>query len=185
MPARVLRFAVLTALSVVLTSCASSGVARPAAFPGAPALSLPSVPPPPTSTGGPSVTSEDALAIVESAVALQGTPYEIGGEDPRSGFDCSGLVRYVFEARRIDVPRTVDEQYHAGRKIALRDVQAGDLIFFSTVAPGASHVGIALGPDQPGMFVHAPGTGGAVRIESYESSYWRSRIVGARRIVGG
>lgn len=120
---------------------------------------------------------------MQSALALQGTPYELGGDDPENGFDCSGLVRYVFEEHHVDVPRTVDEQYHAGRKISLRDVQAGDLIFFTTIAPGASHVGIALGADQPGMFVHAPGTGGAVRIEHYDSSYWRSRIVGARRIL--
>jgi hypothetical protein len=64
-----------------------------------------------------------------------------------------------------------------------KDLGAGDLIFFSTIARGASHVGIALGPDQPGLFVHAPGTGGAVRVERYDSSYWHDRIVGVRRLL--
>ena len=138
----------------------------------------------PPAPAGPSVAAEDALAVVQSALSLQGTRYELGGDDPQSGFDCSGLVRFVFEAHHVEVPRTVDEQYHVGRNVPLRDLQAGDLIFFSTIAPGASHVGIVLGPDRPGLFVHAPGTGGAVRIERYDSSYWRSRIVGVKRIIG-
>ena len=61
-------------------------------------------------------------------------------------------------------------------------MRAGDLLFFSTTAPGPTHVGIALGPLAPGEFVHAPGTGGAVRIERFDTAYWRARFVGAKRL---
>lgn len=116
------------------------------------------------------------------ALGFQGVPYRLGGEDPSAGFDCSGLVRYVFEHYEVDLPRTVAEQYQFGRRVPIGDVQAGDLIFFSTIGPGATHVGIALGPAGPGEFVHAPGDGGAVRIEHFDSPYWRSRLVGVRRL---
>ena len=115
------------------------------------------------------------------ALGFQGVPYRLGGEDPSGGFDCSGLVRYVFEQYRVDLPRTVADQYQFGRRVQLDDVQAGDLLFFSTIGPGATHVGIALGSVGPGEFVHAPGDGGAVRVEHFDSPYWRSRLVGVRR----
>ena len=121
-------------------------------------------------------------ALLDTALALRGTAYRLGGQDPAAGFDCSGLVRYVFARHAIDVPRTVTEQFAAGTSIAPDDVRAGDLLFFSTTAPGPTHVGIALGPLAPGEFVHAPGTGGAVRIERFETAYWRARFVGARRV---
>lgn len=123
-----------------------------------------------------------ADALVQLALGYQGVPYRLGGEDPNGGFDCSGLVRYVYEQYRVDVPRTVAEQYQFGRHISIGDVQAGDLVFFSTIGPGATHVGIALGPAGPGEFVHAPGEGGAVRIEHFDAPYWRSRLVGVRRV---
>jgi peptidoglycan endopeptidase LytE len=124
----------------------------------------------------------EADAIVQDALAFQGVRYQLGGEDPAGGFDCSGLVRYVFEQHHVDVPRTVAEQYQQGRHVAVADVHAGDLVFFTTTGPGATHVGIALGTAGPGEFVHAPGDGGAVRVEHFDTPYWRSRIVGVRRV---
>ena len=121
-------------------------------------------------------------ALVQTAVGLRGIPYRLGGEEPVGGFDCSGLVRYVFEQHNVPVARTVAEQYLEGRRVSIDDVQAGDLIFFSTVGPGATHVGIVLGTVGPGEFVHAPGEGGSVRVERYDTPYWRSRIVGVRRL---
>ncbi len=91
-------------------------------------------------------------------------------------------MRYVFEHYQVDLPRTVAEQYQSGRRVPIDDVQAGDLLFFTTIGPGATHVGIALGPSGPGEFVHAPGDGGAVRVEHFDSPYWRSRLVGVRRL---
>lgn len=137
----------------------------------------------PTSAPAPlSPVLSPADSVVQMALGFQGVPYRLGGEVPASGFDCSGLVRYVFEQYHVDVPRTVAEQYQQGRHVAVADVQAGDLLFFTTIGPGATHVGIALGAAGPGEFVHAPGDGGVVRIEHFDSSYWRSRLVGVRRL---
>jgi cell wall-associated NlpC family hydrolase len=119
-------------------------------------------------------------ALIQTALGQVGTPYRLGGDEPVLGFDCSGLVRYVFLQHYLDLPRTVAEQFEVGRPIDLDRARAGDLVFFSTVAPGASHVGITLGGDQT-SFVHAPGVNGAVRIEAL-TPYWRSRVVGVRRV---
>jgi cell wall-associated NlpC family hydrolase len=88
-------------------------------------------------------------------------------------------VTYVFAQNGVKVPRTVSEQYQAGLQVAPDQLQPGDLVFFSTVAPGASHVGIAIGGDE---FVHAPSQRGEVRVERLNSSYWAPRYVGARRV---
>jgi len=113
------------------------------------------------------------------ALQLRGTPYRNGGADP-SGFDCSGLVQYVFAQHGVIVPRKVAEQYRAGQDVQPSQLQAGDLVFFTTVAPGASHVGIALGGDE---FVHAPSSTGEVRVERMSAAYWSTRFVGARRVL--
>lgn len=120
---------------------------------------------------------------MKTALAQQGRHYRLGGETPASGFDCSGLVRYAFEQHQIELPRTVSEQYHAGRKIAIEDIRKGDLLFFATTAKGPTHVGIALGPASLGEFVHAPGSGGTVRIERFDTAYWRRKLIGVRRIL--
>jgi len=110
---------------------------------------------------------------------LRGVPYRNGGSDP-SGFDCSGFVQWVFAQHGVLLPREVREQYGAGQKVALRDVQPGDLVFFQTVSRGASHVGVVIGGDQ---FVHAPSSTGVVRVERFTANYWAKRFVGARRIA--
>jgi len=109
-----------------------------------------------------------------------GIKYVLGGETPGTGFDCSGLVRFVFLAESIDLPRVVSDQFDRGVKVSIQEVQAGDLIFFSTTGPGATHVGIVSGP---GTFIHAPSSTGVVREEHYDNAYWHPRIVGARRIL--
>jgi cell wall-associated NlpC family hydrolase len=114
-----------------------------------------------------------------TALGLRGAPYRNGGADPSSGFDCSGLVWYVFAQHGLALPRTVEEQYRIGGSVQTVDLRAGDLVFFSTTAPGASHVGIVIGGD---AFVHAPSSNGVVRVERLSASYWASRFVGARRI---
>ncbi|MGE5834554.1 MAG: C40 family peptidase [Acidobacteriota bacterium] len=125
--------------------------------------------------------------LVQTALAMQGIPYRSGGENPSTGFDCSGFVRYVFGDHGIDVPRTVREQFAYGRKIDDRDIQPGDLLFFSTESPGATHVAIAIDAayaraTEERPFIHAPGENGVVRIEALGAPYWRSRFVGARRL---
>ena len=111
-------------------------------------------------------------------MALRGAPYRNGGGDP-SGFDCSGFVVYVFARHGVLVSRTVSGQFREGQAVPEDQLQPGDLVFFSTVAPGASHVGIAIGGD---AFVHAPSERGEVRVEHLSTPYWSTRYVGARRI---
>jgi cell wall-associated NlpC family hydrolase len=108
-----------------------------------------------------------------------GVPYRNGGSDP-SGFDCSGLVQWVFARHGTMLPREAKDQYHVGRGVDLRNVQPGDLIFFETVSRGASHVGIVIGE---GRFIHAPNSNGVVRVEPYTANYWIRRYVGARRVI--
>jgi cell wall-associated NlpC family hydrolase len=120
---------------------------------------------------------------MKTALELQGTRYRLGGDSPESGFDCSGFVRFVFEQQQIELPRTVAEQYAVGKKVSLDDIREGDLLFFSTTAKGPTHVGIALGPDRPGEFVHAPDAGGSVRTEHFDTGYWRPKLVGVRRVL--
>jgi cell wall-associated NlpC family hydrolase len=112
------------------------------------------------------------------ALSLRGIPYRNGGSD-LAGFDCSGFVQWVFAQQGLTLPREVRQQYQVGRDITSDDVRPGDLVFFETVSPGASHVGIALGG---GDFVHAPSSRGVVRVERYTSGYWADRWVGARRV---
>lgn len=117
-------------------------------------------------------------ALLETALALVGAPYRNGGSSPE-GFDCSGFTQWVFARHGITLPRETREQYATGARVSGMAVAPGDLIFFSTVAPGASHVGIALDEDR---FIHAPSSRGVVRVERRSSGYWQPRFVGARRV---
>jgi cell wall-associated NlpC family hydrolase len=122
--------------------------------------------------------SSSPSGIVATALSYQGVPYRNGGTDP-TGFDCSGLVAYVFAQHGVAVPRTAAEQFALGAEVEPNSLLAGDLVFFSTIAPGPSHVGIVV---SGARFVHAPSTSGAVRVEHLTAPYWTSRFVGARRI---
>jgi cell wall-associated NlpC family hydrolase len=106
----------------------------------------------------------------------------LGGTEPEGGFDCSGLVHYVFAQYGVAVPRDVRSQYQVGWKIRDDDIQPGDLLFFETEGSGASHVAIAISSRQ---FVHAPNSRGVVRVEMLTSDYWSSRYLGGRRIIDG
>ncbi len=119
--------------------------------------------------------------ILFRAIALVGTPYRYGGNTPESGFDCSGLVAYVFrDVAGIDLPRTAAEMSEIDApSIARRDLESGDLVFFGS-AHHASHVGIYVGK---GRFVHAPNTGGTVRMDDLDAPYWNEHYEGARRVL--
>jgi cell wall-associated NlpC family hydrolase len=123
-----------------------------------------------------------ATGILQTALSLQGTMYRLGGDNPMRGFDCSGFVRYVFAQHGVVMPRTVAEQLSVGRNVPTDQLQAGDLVFFATTASRQpTHVGIVLGPASPGEFVHAPADGSVVRVEHFDTTYWRTRWVAARR----
>lgn len=161
----------------LLSGCASTG-AVPQPFPGAgrpaggTAVDRPREDASPV-PGGP----VDGYALTGTALALRGAPYRNGGTTPE-GFDCSGFVQYVFGQHGVAMPRETRDQFRVGGQVGRDDLAPGDLVFFTTVAPGASHVGIMIGDDQ---FVHAPSERGVVRVERLSSRYWSRRFVGARR----
>ncbi|VVE15174.1 C40 family peptidase [Pandoraea anhela] len=119
--------------------------------------------------------------ITLEAMSLVGIPYRYGGNTPDSGFDCSGLVRYVVaRAAGVNLPRTTADMSGVGTVLERDDLASGDLIFFNTTGRAHSHVGIYVGQ---GKFVHAPNSGGTVRLESIFIPYWAKRIDGVRRVA--
>jgi len=120
---------------------------------------------------------KDVVRLLNIAMRFGGVPYVWGGATP-SGFDCSGFVQYVFAQISVNLPRTADVQYELGRKVLQSDLQPGDIVFFETYEPGASHDGIYVGD---GKFIGA-NSGTGVAIVSLSDPYWSSRYLGARRL---
>jgi cell wall-associated NlpC family hydrolase len=173
---RLIRLTIVAA-SLSMAACASTGgVPEPFPRPGPRPTRAPV--PKPVGTTGTSLPG-DGYSIAGTALGLRGVPYRNGGSDPK-GFDCSGLIEYVFSQHGISVPRTVEEQHGAGVAVSAQDIQPGDLVFFDTTGEGASHVGMAIGGDE---FVHAPSGAGVVRVERLGTAYWSQRFVGAKRVV--
>ena len=114
--------------------------------------------------------------IVRYARNMMDKNYAYGGDDPSKGFDCSGLVMYAYKETGIIIPRTTLAQYKKARKIELKNAKEADLVFFSTYAEGATHVGIYLGN---GKFIHSPSTGKKVQIVDMENPYWKKNFYGA------
>jgi len=153
-------------LALVLSGCASAPPQRQEL--------------PPFDTAGVSgrLSAEVASDITLYAIGLVGTPYRYGGNTPETGFDCSGLIGHVYATRAgAKPPRTVAALQNWGTQIAASDLRSGDLVVF---APGgvATHAGIYVGA---GRFVHAPSTGGEVRLDALNSKYWTSLPVAFRR----
>lgn len=124
-----------------------------------------------------SATAQDAI---DQAMDLLGIRYRRGGSSPESGFDCSGFVSHVFrEGLGLMLPRSSKEMSRSGQEVDRDELRPGDLVFFNTMRHAFSHVGIYLGDNQ---FVHAPRSGGRVRIEDLRQGYWMKRFNGARRI---
>ncbi len=117
------------------------------------------------------------LALVSLARRFLGTPYRWGGTGA-GGFDCSGFLYAVFSRVGISLPRTSFEMFRSGRPVPREQLQPGDLVFFTTYAPGASHAGIYVGG---GRFIHASSAGGGVRLDPMDKPYYRARYLGARR----
>ena len=114
------------------------------------------------------------------ALQLQGHPYVYGGKSPEEGFDCSGLVVYVYNRQGLKLPRTTRSLAQQLPPVRPELRQPGDLLFFYTNKP-FSHVGIYVGNDN---FVHAPSSRtGHVMISSLQQPYWRERFIGVRRPV--
>jgi len=134
---------------------------------------------PPLEAGTP--RADAANAVLFRAIALVGTPYHYGGNTPDSGFDCSGLVGYVFrDAAGMNLPRTSAEMGDLdARRVDRDELQAGDLVFFAE-GRHISHVGIYVGELR---FVHAPNTGGTVRLDRLDAPWWSAHFVYGKRVL--
>lgn len=119
--------------------------------------------------------------ILQRALSLIGTPYRWGGNTPDAGFDCSGLVKFVFGAALgLDLPRVSREMANSGQRVDREQLNAGDLVFFGRNGRRIDHVGIYIGE---GRFVHAPRTGRDVSVSSMDAGYWAQRFQVARRVL--
>jgi cell wall-associated NlpC family hydrolase len=129
-------------------------------------------------------TGDAAAELVMAALEQIGVPYRRGGNSADEGFDCSGFTRHVFgSALGQALPRRADEQARDAALTAVprSELRPGDLVFFNTLRRAFSHVGIYLGD---GKFIHAPSSGGLVRVEDMRHAYWVRRFNGARRLSG-
>ena len=124
------------------------------------------------------IPASPAYRAADAAFQYYGKPYKYGGQTPATGFDCSGLISYVFAEQGKKLPRTADLQYKTGKIVAVKDLQIGDLVFFTTDEPGPSHVGIFVGQNR---FIHASSSRG-VMVSSLSDIYWKPRYLGARRV---
>ena len=161
------RFVAVLLLAVLATACAPFQAETKASGVGA-------------SGGAPEANAR----IVSAAMAQVGVPYRYGGASPMQGFDCSGLVSYVFAQQGIRVPRTAAQQFVAATPVRERDLKPGDLVFFRLAGPKAevSHVGIYAGA---GRFVHAPQSGRRVSEANLDDEYYRPRLAGFGRFPSG
>ena len=157
-------------LSLFLGGCARQSVRHAEVEAEPPAASVPVV-----------TATDRASGVALQALAYLGTPYRTGGLSPQSGFDCSGLVAYAYrEGANLALPRNTFDLSHLGHPIERAALRPGDLVFYNTQRRDYSHVGIYLGEDR---FVHAPSSGGEVRVENLRADYWTRRYNGARRVI--
>ncbi len=133
------------------------------------------------SIAGAALPSHLANEVLFLAISLVGTPYRYGGNTPDAGFDCSGLIGYVFrEAAALRLPRTTGElKALRGSDVARRALRSGDLVFFGSRGR-VNHAGIYAGE---GRFVHAPSSGGTVRLDALDGHYWRDHFLGGKRLL--
>jgi cell wall-associated NlpC family hydrolase len=130
---------------------------------------------------GPNHNGATTSELMLQAMGLVGMPYKFGGRSPSTGFDCSGLVYYLFgRVFGLYLPRTAREMSDVGNAVRLHELEPGDLVFFNTLRQPFSHVGIYMGDRR---FVHAPTRGGQVEVVDMTDRYWKKRYNGARRIA--
>jgi len=124
--------------------------------------------------------SDKGNALIATAKTYLGVPYVFGGESATTGLDCSSFTQLVMKENGITIPRTAAEQYAIGRTIDKANLQIGDLVFFTTYKPGASHVGFYMGNDQ---FIHDSSAAKQVTISSLSDTFYTEHYIGARRYI--
>ena len=116
--------------------------------------------------------------LIKTAQNFIAVPYLWGGSSSDAGFDCSGLAMTVYQLNGLDLPRSSKEQYEAGTPVERGSLLKGDLVFFATSGRDkVTHVGIYVGE---GRFIHAPGQGKNIRVDSLSRSYYKKRYLGGR-----
>lgn len=154
-----------------------AGCATPPPAPLAPPVRLP------VATAHSNAFYPAADDVLFRALGLVGTPYRWGGNTPDSGFDCSGLIGFVYrDAAGINLPRSTREMIAIrAPEVDQKALQSGDLLFFATEGGSrVSHAGIYVGE---GRFVHAPATGGTVKLDYLAKPYWQKAYLGAKRVL--
>ena len=177
LPWRAVRYGLLGGMVLLLAACASTPHRRQPTFkPSHSALAdLPPRAPSAASAG-------EANDVLFRAIGLVGTPYRWGGNTPDGGFDCSGLVDYIYRAATgIALPRTSNAMSTMqGRKVnRMTQLASGDLVFFD-IGGAISHVGVYVGK---GRFVHAPNSGGTVRLDDLDGPYWGDHFAYGKRLL--
>lgn len=124
------------------------------------------------------LTANEARRAADYARRMVGVRYRYGGNTPKKGFDCSGLVQYSFSKAGQPVPRNTTYQYRNSYAVRRSELRKGDLLFFNQLGKRLSHVGIYLGE---GKFVHAPSSGKHVRVSDLKNPYWRKHLASTRR----
>ncbi len=124
---------------------------------------------------------EDAHKVVRTAYAQMGKKYRSGGASPQKGFDCSGLIWWVYKQNGYKVPRITVDQASAGYAVPKNQVRPGDIVVFRTgSSPRGLHTGIYAGGNS---FIHSPRRGEKVRMESMSIPYWSNKLIAVRRVV--
>lgn len=170
------RHLLLATTFALLAACGSAPHRQPTYKPSHSALAdLPPRAPSAASAG-------EANDILFRAIALVGTPYHWGGNTPAGGFDCSGLVDYIYRtATGIALPRTSHEMasMRAQKVRRMTQLASGDLVFFD-IGGSISHVGVYVGK---GRFVHAPNSGGTVRLDDIDGPFWGDHFAYGKRVL--
>lgn len=173
----------LLLIFTLVTACSATWAGDAATvIPFSPAVSVTTTPTPDVAAATVAATKPSRAELALFAMGLIGAVYRPGGVDPRSGMDCSGFVRYVYqEVVGLTLPHNAAAISKTSTVISKNELKPGDLVFFKTVKKAFSHVGIYLGNNQ---FVHASSSRtGVVMVSNLEGSYWSNHFAGARRVL--
>ncbi len=176
MPVKTLKTALIYALLVFLVGCSSTPDRTQNGYnPEFTALED-------DGTALPTALKAAANDVLFQAIGLVGTPYRYGGNSPETGFDCSGLINFVFlQSAGMKLPRSTRELIDIDAPSVAKDrLYPGDLVYFNTLGGRVSHIGIYVGERR---FVHAPSSGGTVRMDNLDTDYWRKHYVEAKRVL--